>query len=102
MFYVYMLYSEELDQFYLGSTTDLKRRVVQHKKGENRSTKQASDWIVSYYEAYLTEQAVRQREANLKRSGKTYSSLKQRIRETLTDNLGEGEALNRSPGKRRP
>ncbi len=78
MFYVYMLYSKELDQFYLGSTTDLKRRVVEHKRGENRSTKQASDWIVSYYEAYLTKNAVRQREANLKRSGKAYSKLKPR------------------------
>ena len=102
MFYVYVLYSEKLNRFYLGSTKDLKRRVLQHKQGETRSTKHASDWILSYYEAYLTEQGVKQREARLKRSGKAYSSLKQRIRESMTDPLSEGEASNRSPGKRRP
>ena len=31
MFYVYVLYSEKLNRFYLGSTKDLKRRVLQHK-----------------------------------------------------------------------
>ena len=101
MFYVYVLYSKSLDEFYLGSTTDLRKRFQAHEAGENRSTRKAKDWIVSYYEAYLTEYAVRKREANLKRSGKAYCSLKERIRETL-DNLGEGEALDRSPGKRRP
>jgi putative endonuclease len=101
MFYVYVLYSREQDEFYLGSTTDLKKRLASHRQGENKSTQKAQDWIVSYYEAYLTEYASKQREANLKRSGKAYHSLKLRIRTTL-DNLGEGEALDRSPSKRRP
>ena len=85
MFYVYVLYSTKIDQFYLGYTSDLKRRYKQHKEGQNQSTKKADDWIVSYYEAYLTKTTARQREANLKRSGKAYHSLKQRIRDSLTD-----------------
>ena len=103
MFYVYVLYSAKRDEFYLGSTNDLKRRFEEHKGSLNRSTKQVDDWIVSYYEAYLTYETAKRREARLKRSGKAYQSLKLRVRESLgTDNLGEGEALDRSPGKRRP
>ena len=101
MFYVYVLYSHDLDEFYLGSTTDLKKRLQAHREGENKSTKKVQDWIVSYYEAYLTEYAARKREGNLKRSGKAYHSIKLRIRESI-DYLGEGEALDRSPSKRRP
>ncbi len=101
MYYVYVLYSRTEDEFYLGSTEDLKKRLRQHQQGENQSTKKAQDWIVSYYEAYLTEQAAKKRESRLKRSGKAYHSLKERIRDSI-DNLGEGEALDRSPGKRRP
>ena len=100
-----MLYSAEYDEFYLGSTTDLKRRYEQHKKGENKSTRKASDWKVVYYEVYQAHATARRREASLKRSGKAYVSLKQRIRAGFndqTDNLGEGEALDRSPSKRRP
>ena len=102
MNYVYILYSKKLKEFYLGSTTDLQRRYKEHKLGQNKSTRKTDDWIVSYYEAYLTEKSARKREANLKRSGKAYHSLKQRIKESLADNLGEGEALDRSPSKRRP
>lgn len=101
MHYTYVLFSRSLNEFYLGSTCDLRERLKAHRVGMNRSTRKVDDWVVAYYEAYLTEHAARKREANLKRSGKAYSSLKERIRETL-DNLGEGEALDRSPGKRRP
>ena len=85
MYYVYVLYSTELDEFYLGSTTDLKRRYEQHKKGENKSTRKVSDWKVVYYEAYLAHATAKRREANLKRSGKAYVSLKQRIRDSFSD-----------------
>ena len=101
MFYVYVLYSETLDEFYLGYSSDLRKRVAQHQAGMNRSTRKAQDWCLSYYEAYLTKGAAIKRETLLKRSGKAYMNLKARIRESI-DDLGEGEALDRSPGKRRP
>ncbi len=97
-----MLYSRQYDEFYLGSTSDLKQRYQAHLDGKNKSTCKRKDWIVSYYEAYLTATSAKERESRLKRSGKAYVSLKQRIRESFTDNLGEGEALDRSPSKRRP
>ena len=103
MFYVYMIYSKSYDEFYLGSTDDLKRRYEEHKGGKTKSTRKAKDWKIVYYEAYLTYKAAKQREAKLKKSGKLYVNLKQRIRESFeSDILSEGEALDRSPGKRRP
>ena len=96
-----MLYSKKLNNFYLGYSANLKDRLKIHISGKNKSTKKANDWILAYYEAYLTEKTARKREASLKRSGKAYVSLKQRIRTSL-DNLGEGKAVDRSPGKRRP
>ena len=104
MYYVYLLYSRRLDRFYLGSTVDLKRRYGEHRRGEVKSTKQVDDWHLSYYEGHLTEASARRREAALKRSGGVYHALKQRVRKSLEEagNLGEGEALDRSPGKRRP
>ena len=104
MYYVYLLYSKQLDRFYLGYTADLRRRLVEHKEGRNRSTSRTQDWMVAYYEAYLTRKAARAREAALKRSGGVYQTLKRRVRASMEEagHLGEGEALDRSPGKRRP
>jgi putative endonuclease len=102
MFYVYVLYSRNYDEFCLGWTSNLRKRFSQHCTGQNKSTRKASDWKLVYYEAYLTDKIARKRERNLKISGNAYYSLKQRIRESIQDDLSEGEALDRSPGKRRP
>ena len=83
MYYVYLLYSRELNEFYLGYTSDLKERLRSHQSGENEAIKKAHDWILAYYEAYLNEHTARKREANLKRSGKAQQSLKQRVRDSL-------------------
>jgi putative endonuclease len=39
MHYVYILNSEKDDKFYTGSTSDLKKRLEEHKRGYARSTK---------------------------------------------------------------
>ena len=83
MYYVYLLYSLRLDEFYLGYSSDLKKRIWQHQSGKNKSTKQTDDWILAYYEAYLTESLARSRESKLKRSGKAYVSLKERVRKSI-------------------
>ena len=85
VFYVYVLrsYLNE-ERFYLGSTGDLRKRLESHNAGENRAT-QGSQWQLVYYEAYLTEQAARQREQNLKHHGKAKQSLMKRIKDTLKE-----------------
>ncbi|GGD79597.1 GIY-YIG nuclease family protein, partial [Lacimicrobium alkaliphilum] len=83
MFYVYLLQCEtDENQFYIGSTKDLRKRLLSHNAGENNATK-GHQWKLVYYEAYLNEQAARAREKRLKHHGKTKQALMIRIREML-------------------
>ena len=65
MYYTYVLKCSD-DELYIGSTTDLKRRVVQHKEGNVESTKYRLPVKLIYYEACLEEVKARQREKQLK------------------------------------
>ncbi|MFZ1784537.1 MAG: GIY-YIG nuclease family protein [Ferruginibacter sp.] len=53
-FFVYIIYSPTLDQFYIGHTENLKDRIFRHTNSESKSTKKANDWIVKYAEEYGT------------------------------------------------
>jgi len=50
MNYVYILYSESLDSYYIGETVDLKQRLQEHNSGfyDSAFTKQSKDWILYY------------------------------------------------------
>ena len=80
MFYVYVL-EDKRGNFYTGSTHDLKKRLDEHNKGMNTSTKNQV-WKVVYYEACLDERDARRREKWLKTThgGRL---LKRRLREYL-------------------
>ena len=83
MFYVYVLQCEDDEScFYIGSTKDLKMRLCQHNAGESVATK-GHQWQLVYYEAYLKNDAARQREQQLKHHGKTKQALMKRIKDML-------------------
>lgn len=44
--YVYILFSDTLDQFYFGDTVDIEERIKEHNLGfyRNAFTSKASDW----------------------------------------------------------
>ena len=81
MHYVYVIQNES-GKFYLGSTSDLKRRLSDHNNGRNKSTK-GNRWTVVYYEAYVSRQAARKREYRLKHGGRSKQILFERIRDSL-------------------
>jgi putative endonuclease len=66
MYYVYVLYSEEDGHLYIGSTPDLKLRILKHKTGRVRSTKNRRPLNLIYYEAYLLRTDALRREKYLK------------------------------------
>ncbi|MFA7253133.1 MAG: GIY-YIG nuclease family protein [Patescibacteria group bacterium] len=66
--YVYLLQSEQNNGFYIGYSSDLKRRLSEHNKGLNFSTKNGKPWKLIFYESYLEEQDARRREKYLKTS----------------------------------
>lgn len=56
MKYVYILQSEaELDRFYTGSTTDLKRRLKEHNDGNSIHTNKYRPWRLKTYIAFDDE-----------------------------------------------
>ena len=63
---VYILYSDSLDQYYIGQTKDLSIRIEQHRMGRSSSTKRASDWIVVYKEEFETRADAMRREKFIK------------------------------------
>jgi len=46
MFYVYLLKSKMNNQIYIGSTSNLNRRLKEHNDGEVFSTKRYRPWIL--------------------------------------------------------
>lgn len=84
MFYVYVLESEdEKRDFYLGYSSDLKRRLAEHNSPENRDSTGNRKWRLVYYESYTTEEAARSREYSLKRNRRMKTLLYERIRKHL-------------------
>ena len=67
MYYIYIL---ELNngQFYTGYTSDLKRRVFEHKHCKCKFTSTRLPVKLIYYEAYLTKSDALAREKYLKHS----------------------------------
>ena len=55
MYYVYVLKSLKDGKGYIGSTTDLRRRIVEHAEGEVKSTKPRRPLELVYYEALRTK-----------------------------------------------
>lgn len=79
MHYVYVLYSRKHDRYYIGESSDLKRRLSEHNSGQSFSTKPYTPWEVVYYEAYPSKQSAVDREKKLKHHGKGLAEIKKRI-----------------------
>lgn len=83
MYYVYLLKSEKDGTLYTGYTNDLKRRLVEHEKGKNASTKHKAPFQLVYYEAYGSRADARHRENMLKRFAGAKTHLMKRIANSL-------------------
>lgn len=88
MFYMYILQSAHDKELYIGSTSDLKKRLNEHNTGKVQSTKPRKPFTLVYYEAYRVEDDAREREHRLKLRGQARVQLKRRIRASLLQNQG--------------
>ena len=66
MYYVYVLQSESDAGLYIGFSTDLRRRLLQHQAGKSQATSSRGPWRLIYYEAYALRQDAEGRERFLK------------------------------------
>ena len=79
MHYVYLLIDKN-QRIYIGYTTNLKRRLSEHKSGKSFWTRRLIDPQIYYFEAYKDEESAKIREKNLKRRGSAYQGLIKRIK----------------------
>ena len=66
MYVVYVLYSPTIDKFYIGSTSDLEKRIYYHNNGKSPYTRKRGPWSVVYQESYQTRNEAIRRERELK------------------------------------
>ena len=84
MFYVYVLKSEMDGMFYTGFTSDLERRLSEHKSGQSISTSLRRPFKLIYYEVCFNREDTLRRETYLKSgNGKLY--LRKRLSNYLSN-----------------
>ncbi|MCK5416329.1 GIY-YIG nuclease family protein [Candidatus Parcubacteria bacterium] len=81
MYYVYLLKCKELGTkiFYIGCSSDLRKRIGQHKNNEVKTTKGREPKLI-YYEAFNNKYLAYEREKGLKSSGSVYNALLRRLK----------------------
>jgi len=63
---VYVIWSKKLQKRYVGSTSDLERRIVEHNKGQSKFTKSGVPWQLVCKEEFDTKTEALKREKFLK------------------------------------
>jgi len=84
MNYVYVLRSEKDGGFYIGYSTNLRKRFDEHMTGRSIATSYRRPWRLIYYEAYLNQDDALGRERYLK-SGSGRRFLKAQLRHYLSE-----------------
>ena len=80
---VYILQSKSSDQFYVGSTNDLTRRLSEHNRSHSLATRGRGPWELIYQEMCETLLDARRRELQIKK----WKSAA-RIRELIQNSVG--------------
>lgn len=84
MYYVYVLKSLKYKgKFYIGFTSDLKRRLEEHISGKTYTTRRMLPIELAYYEAYKSKSDAQNREHQLKKHGNALGHLKRRLTKSL-------------------
>ncbi|MDP3800242.1 MAG: GIY-YIG nuclease family protein [bacterium] len=87
-FYTYVLISLKDGRFYMGYTSDLKRRIEEHNSGKSFSTEPRRPLKLVYYEACLNKEDAENREDYLKSTiGRRYLSKRLRNFKKQTQNF---------------
>lgn len=89
-YHVYILYSKRLDRFYVGVTSQLQKRILQHNNKESAYTSTGVPWMLLWY----TEKATRSEAEKLERKLKNLRrSRKIRFMQKYSECLMDQEML---------
>ena len=81
-YYVYVLFSYRDRKLYIGFTTDLKKRLQGHARGDVESTRRRRYLKLLHYEYFIDEDDAKAREVFLK-SGYGHRQLRDILKRTL-------------------
>lgn len=68
MYYVYILQSKKDSSFYIGVTTDLKRRLYQHNIGNSSFSSTKAPFVIKWYSCFIEKNKAYDFEKYLKSS----------------------------------
>ena len=83
-YHIYILFSLKDKRLYIGYTTNLELRLIEHNSGRVTSTKDRRPFQLIYYEVFTNKGDAKAREVFLK-SGFGRNELKKALKRTLTD-----------------
>ena len=66
-YYFYILYSAQLDKYYLGHTSNLEERLKKHHTNHKGFTGRENDWELKYFESFDSKSAAYSRELQVKK-----------------------------------
>jgi putative endonuclease len=64
-FDVYIIYSESIDQYYIGDTESIDDRLFRHNNSGSKSTKKTNDWKLVYTEVFDLKAVAVKRELDI-------------------------------------
>ena len=64
--FLYILYSESTEHYYIGSCANIQNRLLRHNAGATPSTKHGRPWKVLYVETFVCKTDALKRENYLK------------------------------------
>ena len=67
MFYFYILFSESVNKYYVGSTSNLNERLKKHNTNHKGFTGGVKDWTIVYSEPYPSKSKALARERSIKK-----------------------------------
>ena len=66
-YFVYIIWSEKFQKYYIGSSSDVAKRLLRHNSGGNKFTKAGKPWVVVHQEGFVTKSEALRREKEIKR-----------------------------------
>jgi putative endonuclease len=69
LFYIYVIYSQTLQRYYLGSTEIVEKRLQEHNSGKSLSTRAGIPWELIHTECFETRSEAMLRERKIKARG---------------------------------